>query len=116
MSFKGIIRGTLFACIIAALIILLSAALTYFSVIDERTASIAVFAGAVGGVFIGALLAAKLSENKVLINALSVSIFFVIILIAASVAVNKGFHIHTRTYAILGSVFAAGILGAIFGR
>ena len=115
MNFKGIIRGALISYIFTAVILLGGAAVAYFDLIDERVAGIAVFAGAVIGVFIGALCAARRADGKKLFNALAVSVLFAAAVFAGAVWANGGAQIHTRAAVLLGSVGAAGIMGALFG-
>ncbi|MGN0163916.1 MAG: TIGR04086 family membrane protein [Candidatus Ornithomonoglobus sp.] len=116
MNIKGIIRGLFFALVITAVFLVAGAALTYFNIIDERTASIAAFAGAAAGVFIGALGATKTAENKILLNALFVSLLFCLLIFFGALGINGGFELHTRTLTLLGAVLAAGFLGAVFGK
>ena len=116
MNIKGILRGVIFSYIIAAFILFLSAVFTYFNMIDEKIASIVVFGGAVIGVFIGALGAAKTAESKILVNAMIVSLFFIILIIAAASTVNGSVELHVRTWALIGSVAAAGFAAALFAK
>lgn len=116
MNIKGILKGSFLSFLIAAVFLIGGAALTYFNRTDERTASLIVFAGAVIGVFIGALGACKSAESKILLNALSVSLLFAALIVCGSLGINGGFAFHSRTIALLGSVMGAGVLGAMFGK
>lgn len=116
MNIKGIIKGLFFAVVITAVFLIAGAALTYFNLIDERATGIIAFAGAAAGVFIGALGAAKTAENKILLNALLVSLLFCLLIFLGTLGINGGFAPHTRTLALLGAVIAAGFLGAVFGK
>ncbi|MDD6763437.1 MAG: TIGR04086 family membrane protein [Clostridiales bacterium] len=116
MNIKGIIRGFFFALIISAALLVAGAALTYFNLIDERTASIIAFAGAAAGVFIGALGAAKTAENKILLNAMLVSLLFCILILFVTLGINGGFTLRTRSITMLSSIMASGFLGAMFGK
>ena len=116
MNLKGILRGVIFSYIIAAFILFLSAVVTYFNIIDERIAGIVTFGGAVIGVFIGALGAAKTAASKILINAMAVSLCFIILIIAAASMVNGSIELHPRTWALIGSTVAAGFAAALFAK
>ncbi|MCH5211384.1 MAG: TIGR04086 family membrane protein [Oscillospiraceae bacterium] len=116
MNLKGILRGVIFSYIIAAFVLFLSAVATYFNIIDERTAGIITFGGAIVGVFVGALGAAKTAEFKILINAMAVSLCFIILIIIAASAVNGSIELHTRTWALIGSAAAAGFAAALFAK
>ena len=116
MNLKGILRGVIFSYAIVAFILFLSAAAAYFGMIDEKMAGIITFGGAVIGVFIGALGASKTAESKILINAMAVSMCFIILIIIAASAVNGSIEIHTRTWALIGSAVAAGFAAALFAK
>lgn len=116
MNVKGIIKGTLLSYIVTAVVLLGGAALVYFNVIEERAASIAVFAGVVIGVFIGAFGAAKAAEGKRLINAFAVGLGFAAVVFIAATAVNGAVGLSARAAALMGSVGAAAVVAAIFSR
>ena len=116
MNIKGIFKGTLISYLITALVLSILSILTYLNILSERNASIILFAAAVISVFIGALGCSKASGEKVLLNALSVSVLFCIVLLVISVTVNGGIIFHPRNLSLLGSVFAAGLMGALFGK
>ncbi len=116
MNIKGTAAGTLLAAVFTFLCLLVCALLAYFGIITERTASLIVFFGAAAGIFAGALCAARAAEGKRLLNAMSVSVMFAIIIYIASVSVNGGFALHARTAALLSACGASGIAGALFGR
>ncbi|MBR0366054.1 MAG: TIGR04086 family membrane protein, partial [Clostridia bacterium] len=90
MNIKGIFRGALTALIIAALVLVGAAAAVYFNLASERAAGIAVFAGAVVGVFFGAFCAAKTAGGKKLFNALAVSVIFMSVLLLISFVLGSG--------------------------
>ncbi len=114
MNIKGILKGALFSYIIAAVFVLGVAAASYFNIIDQRLASVIVFGGVVISVFLGALGAAKAAQRKRLFNALAISVIFIITVIALAAVSNGSFVIHMRTAALIGSIFAAGIVAALF--
>ena len=116
MNFKGIFRGTLLTMILTALSLFIGAVLVYFDILTEKTTSIIVFAVAIIGIFISSIGITKTSENRLLLNALSVALLFSLILFIASLEVNGGFAMHTRTYALMGGTFASAFLGVLFGK
>ena len=116
MNLKSIIKGTALSVIFAVAILFIVAVLVYFNLLSEQSASIVVFGGAMIGIFIGSLGVAKASENKILINSLTVAFLFSLIIIITSLIINHGFELHTRTITLIGSTFAASFLGALFGK
>lgn len=116
MNFKGIFRGTLLTVILTALSLFIGAVLVYFDILTEKTTSIIVFAAAIIGIFISSIGITKTSENKLLLNAMSVALLFSLILFITSLAVNSGFTIHARTGALIGGAFASAFLGVLFGK
>lgn len=116
MNIKGIIKGAIFALIIAILPVFFSALLTYFNIINERTAVIISFAGVILGVFFGSLGCVKTSEARLLINSMSLCLFFSIILFLISSFINNGIYFDIASLSLYGSIFFAGFLAVMFGK
>ena len=114
MNIKGIVRGALFAYMIAAAVLFAASAAVYFGMINSKTAGIAVYAAMFFGVFFGALGAARTAGRRLLPNALSVSVVFAAGVIALAAAVHGGFEMTLRTGLILCGAIAAGAAAAIF--
>ena len=116
MSFKALFKGALFACIIAAVFLLIFAVLVYFGAVDERIASIGAFAGMAVGGFVGSLVAVGTAGHAPLINALAVSLLCSAAAAAASVWASGGFEPGAGLFSVFACLFGTGILGALFGR
>lgn len=116
MNIRAIIKGTMVAVLFAAFCILTVAALVCFNLLAENTAGIVVFSSVVAGCFLGAFGTSRVSERKILPNALSVGVLFCTVLLIISVSVNNSVALHTKTAALMGSMLCASILGAIFGK
>lgn len=116
MNIKGIFKGTVFSFILAVIPVFISAILTYFNLINERTAVIISFAGVILGVFFGSLGCVKTSESKLLINSMSLCLVFSLLLFAISAWVNSGIYFDLASLALYGSIFSAGFLAVLFGK
>lgn len=116
MNLKAIFRGSLLSIILVVVALFVGATLVYFNLLSEKTVSIIVFFAAILGVFIGAYGVATISEQKLLLNALGVSVGFTLVVLLTSLIVNSGFALHARTVALIGGSFAAAFLGALFGK
>lgn len=116
MNFKGIFRGSILAVCISAITLFICAVLVYFNVLSEKTVSVIVFIAAILGVFIGALGVSRISEHRIIPNALSVAVIFCLVLLLISAIVNHGITLHTRTLALAGGSICAAFLGAVFGK
>ncbi len=116
MNFKGIFRGLILAVVLVILMLFIGAALVYFNVIAEKSAGVAVFITAMVGVFFGAFGVARTSEERLLINAMTVAVLFALFVFIISVGVNGGVILHTRTLTLMGGSILASFLGALFGK
>lgn len=114
MNVKGILTGILLSFLTAGIFLFISAIFAYYDILSYKTVSIIAFSGAVAGVFIGSILAAKTSESKALLHSMLVCLAFIILVISASAAVNDGFVFHLRLGALLGAALASSFAGALF--
>ena len=116
MNLKSILKGTALSFIFSAVALIISAVLVYFFVISEQTASIAVFAAIVIGVFISSFGTARANNSKILLNSMSIGVLFSVILLVVASIINKGFVMHTRTLALISAVIASDFIGVMFGK
>ena len=116
MNIKGIIKGTIVSFIVAVLFLVIGSILIYYNLLREQTVSVGLFIGTALGIFLGAFVAAKNAFSRIILNSLSVSLLFILLIVITSISVNGGFALHTRTTILIISTLASGVLGAIFGR
>ena len=116
MNIKIILKSTIIAFVIICGIILSSAALVYFNIISQRIATIIVFGAIVAGTFIGAFIAARVCDSKMLLNSLFVGVFTSAILYVLAIILNGTPSFSIKTAALLGSVLASSVVGAIMAN
>lgn len=116
MNIKTILKSTLIAFVIICVFILTTAALVYFNIISQRIATIIVFGGIVTGVFIGAFIAARVCDSKILLNSLFVGILTSAILYIIAIVLNGTPSFSIKTAALFGSILASSVVGAIMAN
>lgn len=114
MSFKSIFKGTLTAFLAAIVSLIILSVLVYTGTADEKTASIICFAALSAAALAGALISASSSERRHLPNALCVSM--ILSIAAAAISYSFGGTFDNRIFAVIGALFAAGFLGALFRK
>ena len=116
MSIKAIFKGVLTALVISLVIIVIMAALMYFTSINENMASIGVYAGTAVGVIIGAIVSAKTAGGKTLFNCLAMGLLYLAVLALVTLAFNGNIAFNYHLLAVVGAVVLCSVFGAIVGR
>ncbi len=116
MNIKTILKSTLIAFVIICVFVLTTAALVYFNIISQRIATIIVFVGIVTGVFIGAFIAARVCDLKILLNSLFVGILTSAMLYIIATVLNGTPSFSIKTAVLLGSILASSVVGAIMAN
>jgi putative membrane protein (TIGR04086 family) len=116
MSVKGIIKGAVFAFLITFAVIVILSVLSYFCDVDNKIITVGVYGGVVLGVFFGSFAVSKGCEKSILLHAMLVSAIYLIVLIAASAAINKTLQINSHFITMTCGIIASGFLGAVLGK
>lgn len=116
INFKGVIKGTIFAILVTFVIILILALLSYFTGIDETIITTGVYASVIIGVILGTIAVSKVANSRAFVHAMLVCGLYLIVLIGISLIVNNGIMFNTHFLAVIGGIFASGILGCIIGK
>lgn len=90
--------------------------LSYFTGISETTLTAMVYISVVVSVFIGSLIAAKVTGSKPLLHSLLLTVIYYAVLVAVTVAINGTIVPNSHFATMTAGIFAAGILGAVLGR
>lgn len=116
MNMKAIFKGALTAIVISLVIIVIMAALMYFTSINESMASIGVYAGTAVGVIIGAIVSAKTAGGKTLFNCLAMGLLYLVVLALVTLAFNGNIAFNYHLLAVVGAVVLCSVFGAVVGR
>lgn len=101
---------------LTALLVFVISLLSYFTGISETTLTITVYVSVVLSVFIGSLIAAKVTGTKVLLHSLLVSVIFYALLAAITFLINGTLVLNPHFFTMTAGIFASGILGAVLGK
>ena len=112
----SVLKCTGLSVVLTVLFVFIISLLSYFSGISETTLTAMVYISVVLSVFAGSLAAAKITGSKPLLHSLLLSIFFYILLAAATFAINLAIVPNSHFFTMTAGIFAAGILGAVLGR
>jgi len=115
MDYKKILKGTFLAVLLSIIFMFILAIVVYFANLQERTVSAMVFLASAVAVFLGAFFLARNIESKGLLNGLLLAVFYFVILLILSLAVNKGITLSLSNFLRLISCLASGALGGVLG-
>lgn len=116
MNIKSILKCTLFSVLLSAVLFFILAAVEYFTNISETVITPLVYGAVILSVLAASIVLAKAADNKVLIHTMVLCAVYVLILIGLSFAVNGQAVFTTHFLALMGGIFAAGVLGAVIGK
>ena len=68
------------------------------------------------GVILGTIAVSKAAHSRAFVHAMLVCALYLIVLIGISLIVNNGIMFNTHFLAVIGGIFASGILGCIIGK
>ncbi len=115
INFRGIGKGIIFSIILAVILVVLIATVTYFADISDKIISILLFSTSVLSTLIGAFLVTKSIQQNGLIHGMLVGLGYFILILIASVVVKNGFNFNTNLITMFFANIAGGMLGGILG-
>ena len=115
MNFKKLLKGVILAFLISLVLICVLAAVVYFSDIQDRTISTLVLVISAVSVAIGAYFLARSISSGGLLNGLLLALFYFVVLLIASFAINGRVSLSGSNFLRLFSQGVAGALGGVLG-
>ena len=116
MSLRGIVKGLLGAVILTFVFLLIISVVLYFSNLPETYLNIAVYIAVALSVIFGAILCAKISSSKVMINCLCMALLYLAVVALCTLLKNGHIMFNARFWIMCGGVVTCSALGAIVGR
>ena len=116
MKIRSVLFGTVISALTIILVFFIIAAISYFTDVSASITNILFYACAAVGVFLGALVAAKKCDGRVLFHSLGVSVLCLLLLVLVSLAVNGGVNMDIHFLSVVFGTLFAGFLGALLGK
>lgn len=116
MKLKCVCLGTVMSFVITFVAVFIIAAAEYSTGMTEGAAGVCAFVSAIVGVFFGALFSAGKSGTKALVNAMPIPLFYIAVIITASLILNGRINTDIHCLSLIAGVILAGFLGAVCGQ
>ena len=115
VNFKKIFKGTIISVAASILFVCILTIFVFFMNISDRTVSLLVFALTCLSVFLGALIVGKGIPGGGLVHGLLLSVVYVLILLALSLAITGEISFDASGLFRLLGIILSGVLGGILG-
>ena len=113
MSFKGIVKGLIVSVLLTAISLFVLSLISYFTNAEQKYLNIAMYFMSAVSVFVGAILCTRVSGEKILLNGLTYSLTFILVLVAVSIFKNGSVATNMRFFSVCAGVILSSFVGVI---
>lgn len=116
MNIKLTLKSTLISIVIFCICLFVCGALVYYNLITQKLSNIILFIAFALSSLVGAFISAKVCEEKILLNSLSIGFLLSLVVFVTAIAINSSPALHPRTLILMGSILASSFIGAVLGN
>ena len=116
MNFRAILKGFLTAVIGTLAVFLAVTVLEYFGTLDPKMAMVVVYVLSGISVAIGSVVTARISDSKILINCMLTALFYIVMLVILSVAINGSLMLSPVFLLLILGTLVCSFVGAVVGK
>lgn len=115
LNMSGIFKGIVFSLVITFVFMMLVALACYFCNVSDRLLGFLVLMSAGVSVFLGALLASKISKSAGIWHGAVLGLGYIVLLILSNIILRQSFSLNIGLISMTVCISACGMLGGILG-